>query len=249
MTATPMSTRSRRARVVGAAAVLLAMGAGLAACSSSSTVGSPSSGEGSKSATQILTDAKNATAGANSVRISGTVTSGGKATTLDVVAGRHGGGGTIGVEGATLHVVVAGGTIYLKADAATWTKLTGSQTIGQLFGGRWLKTSASSADFSEFGKLVSPSGIVSQFKPKGTVHKGEQTTTARGQAAITLKDSAGNRGTLYVATTGKPYILQITGGSSADHGTITFDDYNTATVPPAPSGAIDLNKLEQQGTT
>lgn len=56
--------------------------------------------------------------------------------------------------------------------------------------------------------------------------------------------AGGNQGTLYVASTGKPYIIGVRGGDAAS-GMVTFSQYGTAQVPSPPSGAVDLSQLQQ----
>ncbi len=72
------------------------------------------------------------------------------------------------------------------------------------------------------------------------------TTSFHGAPAIPLRDQGAKDGALYVAATGRPYILGlVTGGQ--DSGTILFSDWNTAKVPAAPSGAINIDALEAAG--
>jgi hypothetical protein len=46
-----------------------------------------------------------------------------------------------------------------------------------------------------------------------------------------------------VATSGKPYPLQIAKGGS-ESGTITFSDWNKPVTITAPSNAVDLSELK-----
>jgi hypothetical protein len=183
------------------------------------------------------------------VHVNGRGTSGGTSLTIDAVLGHGRGGGTVTANGATFDTVLDGGEIYLKADAPSWSKvLNGETAIASLLAGKWLKTTASNPDFSDFTSLLDISKFVSSLQPSGTIMK-ESPRTVDGVSVIPLKDNGPNGGSLYAATEGTPYIVAIAGGTSGDHGTIHFDHYNSATLPAAPSGAVDLNALQNQTPT
>jgi hypothetical protein len=260
----------QKGRVIRAGGVVVAAGLVLAACSSGTKSGSAASqttstsrpaatststaappaadnGEAAKSADEILADAQRATSGASTVHVSGSGASSGTALTIDAVLGHGRGGGTVSVNGATFDTVLDAQEIYLKADAASWSKvLNGNAAVASLLSDKWLKTTASNQDFSDFVSLLDISKFVSSLQPSGTVTK-EPPTTLRGVPVIPLKDNGPDGGVLYVAGHGPPYIVAITGGASGDTGTIHFDQYNSATLPPPPAGAVDLNALANQG--
>jgi hypothetical protein len=65
------------------------------------------------------------------------------------------------------------------------------------------------------------------------------------QQAIAVTDSSKN-GTLYVATTGKPYPIEISKGGS-ESGKITFDRWNQPVAITAPANSVDLAELKAAG--
>jgi hypothetical protein len=206
-----------------------------------------SSGEAAKTAQQILVDARVATTSATSVRVAGSVGQGASATTLNVVAGHSEGGGLIGVGGATFNVIIHATKVYLKADEATWTKEANAAVAG-LLANRWLQTTTADKDFANFVQLLEvPSLTKGLLSPSGQVVKGKM-TTYNGTPAIPLVDKGKSGGTLYVAATGSPYVLGLV-GSASNPGSIRFTQYNTVKVPAAPSGAVNLNQLENGGST
>ena len=75
----------------------------------------------------------------------------------------------------------------------------------------------------------------------GKLAKGK-TTTIHGQQAIAVSDTT-NGGTLYVATTGKPYPLEISKTGSSG-GQITFDHFNQPVSLTPPANAIDISQLK-----
>ena len=60
-----------------------------------------------------------------------------------------------------------------------------------------------------------------------------------------LKDTT-KGGTLYVAATGKPFPLQIT-KEGKESGKVTFSRWDQPVTLTAPSGAIDISKLQNGG--
>ena len=210
--------------------------------------GASRNGEAAKPPETILADAVAATSGASTARIAGSLVDNGQQITLDIVSD-HGtaGGGTMVSNGAKFDLVVASPYVYLKADAKTWSKLAGNKAAGQIFAGKWLQTSADNPQFASFTKLFDLGALTQQItKSPGTVTKGKP-TSYHGKQAIPLRSSSGgDSGILYVAGTGKPYVLGLVGTGKTNPGELRFSSYDTAKVPTAPAGAIDLDQLEQQ---
>jgi hypothetical protein len=204
--------------------------------------GKSSNGEEKKAATQVFADAKAAVLQASSFHVSGQTGEGTAALSLDVSLSSTRGGGRITVQGATLQLVASGRELYLKADANSWQKLSVKPAASQLLANRWIKVPTTNADFSELAALLDSSKFMKNLTAEGRVTK-HAVTKIDGNRAIPLVDSRG--GTLYVAATGPAYILKIvdTGKSSGGPGTVTFDHYGDATVPPVPTGAVDFGTL------
>jgi hypothetical protein len=111
-----------------------------------------------------------------------------------------------------------------------------------LLGGKWLQTSKDNKDFGSLAQLFNLANLVRAIQPQGSVHKGSITDVG-GQSVIALTDSSGN-GTLYVATSGPPYVIEIV-SRSGESGTIKFNQYQSATPPTVPTGAVNLDQLQK----
>lgn len=201
--------------------------------------GASDNGESAKPAPTVLADAKAASAAAGSVHLSGSLHQGGHSLALDEVAGSGGGGGTVTEGGATLRVVVRGSTIYLFGDEASWAALT-SPAVAKVVAGRWLRTTTANQSFASLAELFSVSALVRSFTPSGQLARGA-TTTFAGQRAVPLLDRGSDGGTMYVAATGKPYILGLSGAGAQGH--ITFDRYGASSLPAPPATSTDLSSL------
>lgn len=220
-------------------AVLLAGCGGSSSASSSSS--SSSNGLAGKSATQIFEATKAAASQAGSVHIVGSIVSSGKpiGLNMELLRGR-GGKGTISEEGFSIDLIQTSSTVYINGSQAFYRHVAGA-TAAQLLQGKWLKAPADSGELAslssltDFGKLIG-----SALAHSGTLSKGA-TTTIEGQPAIALNDS--KKGTLYVATTGKPYPLEIAKHGS-ESGKVLFSGWDKPVALKAPAGAIDINKLQ-----
>jgi len=191
---------------------------------------------------QIIKDARAATIAAKSLHYSGRLVSGGSAISLNLNVTPLRSGGSITENGATLLFVGAGSEVYLRASGASWTKLTGDAADGQLLANRWIKAPSSNSDFASFAQLTNLSTLFGSVQGTGVLTK-HGTTKINGQKAVVITSSKG--GTLYVADSGKPYILRLTQpkGSSDGSGEIDFDHYGSAHPPSVPTGAIDFTQL------
>jgi hypothetical protein len=208
----------------------------LTGCSSSSST----NGEASKSAHQIFSDSERATESVSSVHVSGRFTSGSDKVSLDFVDSSGRSGGTISDKGATFQIILSRKTVYIKGSQATMTKLAG-QAAGQLLGGKWLQTTTTDKNFGDFAEIFNLPDLIKHVQPTGTLHK-DSATNVNGQSVVGLTDTS-RKGTLYVATTGRPYMVELV-GPPKEPGTITFDHYGTAKRPAIPKGAVNLDQLE-----
>jgi hypothetical protein len=218
----------------------VAAGCGSSSSSHSGTGGASSNGVAAKSPQQILAATEAATNAAQSVHLAGSTVTNGQPVQLDLNLGVGKGSGTFSQNGLTVQLVTLGSDIYLKASGAFWQKFAGT-AAAQLLAGKWLKAPASNtslagiAQLTDFHKLLSTT-----LSQHGTLSKGA-TSTVNGQQVVAVKDTT-QSGTLYVATTGTPYPIEIAKSGSAG-GHLTFDRWNQPVSVSAPVGAIDLSQL------
>lgn len=218
---------------------MLAAGA-VAACGSSTPAGN---GVAAKSATQILTASSNAIQTAMSVHVSGQLNSGGKSIKLDLtIASGKGAKGNLSQNGLSFQLIAVGQSVYINGSPGFWQQFGGT-AAATLLQGKWLKASSSSPSFASLGSLTNlktfAAGLLTGH---GTLTKGS-TSTVNGQKVIALKDTAKDS-VLYVATTGKPYPIEIAKGSNnAQH--VDFGQYNASVSLTAPAKSIDLSQLHK----
>jgi hypothetical protein len=194
--------------------------------------------EQGKNASQVVVDSETAMKDVKSFEVVGTVGGKGTASSFTLNLSGTGGGGEISVPGANLEIVVAGGTVYVKANEASWLKLTGSQTTAQTVANHWIKAPASNSDFSNFADLTISRDFVTEFFPGAGAHMSEQSgsVTVHSKKTIVLTDPAGD--SLYVAALGAPYMLYIQGKNLED--LLTFSHFGDAQLPAVPKNATAL---------
>jgi hypothetical protein len=211
-------------------------------CGSSSSSGN---GVASKSPADILAASKAAADSASSVHVAGTLASNGTPITLNLsLASGQGGRGQISEGSLSFELIVVGNTIYIKGSPAFYSHFGGT-AAAQLFQGKWLKAPISSGELGSLAALTNFGKLLDQtLASHGTLAKGP-TSTVAGAPVIELHDTSHN-GSLFIATSGKPYPIQIVKHGS-ETGHVTFTDWNRPVSLSPPSGAIDLSQLQHAG--
>lgn len=204
-------------------------------------------GVASQPPTAILQAANAAITASRSVDVSGVVRNRGQVITLhlDLVPGT-GGEGSMSVERMGFRIIVMGRNVYFKAGPAFWRHFGGGAAAA-LLKGRWLEAPAGSDGFRGFDELATAHTFFQKLLiTGGKTFVKTATTTVDGVQVVGLHDTT-HGGTLYVATEGKPYPIEITKPGS-DGGHIRFSGFNKHVTITAPAGAINLSQLTASGT-
>ena len=171
-----------------------------------------------------------------SVHAAGAVVSGGKHIALDLhLVDGVGGRGRITLNGLTFQLVGLGRYAYMQAPPQVWQKAGAPAAAARLLQGRWLR-SRTTGQFASIAQLTDIHRLFAQLlTPHGTLGTGAVRTVA-GRKVVAVTSG---HGTLYVATTGKPYPIALS-QSGSDGGRITFDRFNEAFSVTAPANTINL---------
>jgi hypothetical protein len=211
----------------------------IAACGSSSPSGN---GVAAKSPSAILSSATTAIQGAKSVHVSGALSDGGQSIKLDLnILSGQGAKGSMSQNGLSFQLIASGKYVYINGSPAFWKKF-GGVAAATLFQGKWLKAPANSSSFASLSSLTNLHSLAQALLTgHGTLSKGS-TTTVNGQKVIAVTDST-KSSKLYVATTGKPYPIEIAKtGSGSQH--VDFDNYNAPVSLTPPAKSIDISQLQ-----
>ncbi|MFF3790825.1 hypothetical protein ACFYXW_12220 [Streptomyces sp. NPDC001981] len=216
------------------------------------------------SAQQIADRSSDALRGARSMHLSTRTASadGSAPTTLDLIVDRAGNcTGSVGLGGkqGSVRIVKRGDTVWVRPDAQFWKNRdprVGS-ALASILAGRYMKGSASdprlsslsgACDLATFQKVVSENAK----SDKGTLTKGEKTTLAGAPVVPLVRTWHGQKVTMYVAATGKPYPLRIdvTGGSPKADATVGFSAFDkpVPTTTPPPDETVGINVQETRAT-
>jgi hypothetical protein len=216
---------------------LILLAAALAGCGSSSS----GNGVAAKTPTEILAATKLAAGAGTSVHVSGSIVSRGVPITLDVdiLAGK-GVRGRLSQNGLNYELIETGGTAYIKGSPAVYSHVGGA-AAAQLLQGKWLKAPTTRPEFAPLASLTDLRQLVdTTLGSHGALAKGGR-ATVNGQKAVGVSDTS-KRETIYVATTGKPYPIEVT-KAGAGGGKIVFDRWDEPVTLAAPASAIDIPQL------
>lgn len=213
--------RRTRSGALGILAVSLAV----AGCG-----GSSSNGVASRPPAQILQTTIAAMKAAKSVHLGGTIIQSGKTINVDMTIYSNGDvAGTFSENGPSVGIVKIGSTDYVKTTGSFYQSQGVSSQIAGLMANKWIEIPDSSVGLGTSFSLL---GLANSITKNHTTVTGGKTSTVNGQPVVSVI-SPGN-GTLYVATTGTAYPVEITRGST---GTVTFTKWDQAKIPTAPAGA------------
>ena len=201
-------------------------------------------GVASKTPTQIVASAKALADAASTVHVSGSILSSRSPITLDLLlASGKGGRGRLSENGLSFELIELYGTVYIKGSPAFYRSHRGPAAT-QLLQGKWLKAPASTGSLASLSSLTNLRPLVDAVLSGHRALTKGTSTTVNGQKVIGLTDSS-KGGTLYVATTGPPYPIEITStpSSGAGSGRVLFDHWNSPVTLTAPANAIDITQL------
>ena len=146
--------------------------------------------------------------------------------------------------GSRFELIVVDGTVYIKGSPAFYSHFGGS-AAAQLFRGKWLKAPVTGGELASLASLTNLGKLLEQtLSSNGALVRGA-TTTVASQPVVELRDTAHN-GSLYVATTGQPYPIEIV-KRGAETGHVSFTRWNQPVTLAAPADAIDLSQLQHSG--
>ncbi|MFI4972285.1 MAG: hypothetical protein ACHP7H_06375, partial [Hyphomicrobiales bacterium] len=174
---------------------------------------------------------------ATSVHVAGKSSQGPLSITLNLDMASNGGRGQISLVGLSFELIRVGNVLYLKGNSAFFKRLGVAVHVPQ---GMWLKAPANSGQMAQLAAFTDLSGELNRLLSRtGPTTKGAS-TTVNGQKAIELKESAKLfSGSLYIATTGKPYPIKIV-KHGRESGQTTFSGWDGPVSLSAPPNAIAI---------
>jgi hypothetical protein len=218
----------------GAASAVLIAGL-IAGCGGGSGSGN---GVAAKAPNAIVQEANSAITSASSVHVTGSISNNSTPLTLDLslVSGK-GGSGVLSEGGLRFRVIDVAQNVYIQGTSAFWAHFAGAAAARKL-DGQWLRAPAS-GQFAPIAALTNQQLLFGKVLLSHGRLKKVGTTTLNGREVVGVQDSTAG-GTLYVATTGKPYPVEVVKRGS---GRIVFDRINQPVALNPPAHFRDLAQL------
>ncbi|WP_156725915.1 hypothetical protein [Streptomyces apocyni] len=221
----PQGRSRRRALVSAVCAGLVAGITGLAGCSSPPPPPDPDKGTngiGKLSATKIQSRSLKAAAAADSVRLSGSLVSKGQTYKLEMALTGDGGSGEVTSQDRMFHLLRIGKQLFLKADAAFWTRggedgKSGGAGVSDKLDGKYVKVPQGDPAYQQLSGFTDKDKLLKGLLTlHGKLATGERSEVA-GQRAIRISGDAGAGGTLAVSLEGTPYplLMERAGGAGS----------------------------------
>jgi hypothetical protein len=195
------------------------------------------------SAASLISGMKTSIQHATSVRMTGTVTTGGQTLRLDLSMTKAGEmSGQIAAGQAAFTVLTTGGKSYIKVTASFLKYAKVPAAACAVMCDKYLLATGSlqSGLTGSISWSQMLDGSSKQINANNMTNTGK--VTVNGQPAWALRSTDGGVG--YVAAQGTPYLLRIS-APKGQTGQIDFSEWNSVTIPPPPpaSQVVDINKL------
>ncbi|MFI7272510.1 hypothetical protein [Streptomyces sp. NPDC049879] len=227
----------RRSRREGARTLLcaLALGAALAACGGEDP-DAGTNGLGKLDAPEIEERARAAAAGAASVRLAGTVISGGHEYELDVQLARDGAAGEVASEGGHFQLLRAGEELYISADAAFWQSDAVPEGLesdpAQTLDGKYVLVAPEDPAYEQLVGFTEMDVLLDGLLVLEGEREKDDRAEVDGVETIRVTADGGAGGALDVALIGEPYPLRLERGGGA--GELTLRDWDEPFEPVLP---------------
>jgi hypothetical protein len=181
-----------------------------------------------------------------SVHIHGHIAQGKTGIVLSLLVNGDGeGGGSFTQEGSTIQLKRVGTSLYFNAPTKYWASHANA-TQTKAYGGKWIVVSALDSRFQSFDQFLNAGDLAAAVfqgytKPL-TVSK---PTTLNGHKVVVVSDTATAKGKrssvqMYIAATGRPYVLKIVDQGPSQTTTLVFSSYGKPVAITTPPEPIDL---------
>ena len=209
----------------------------LAGCGASS---SADNGVAAKSGAQILATARSAAERAATVHVAGSILSAGKPISLNMeLVADKGGQGRLTQGDLEIELVGLNKAVYVSGNAAFYDHFAGPGAAERLRGS-WLKQASARGPLQSLAPLTDLRELIDiALAGHGALSRG-QATRIDGRSAVAVTD-LDQGGTLYVAATGIPYPLEITGAGA---GSLVFDGWDEPASINPPASVVNVDQLQ-----
>jgi len=177
------------------------------------------------------------------VRVRGSILSEGEpiSINMELLSGK-GATGEVSARGARLQLARLDGLMYVRGNARLYRRLAGA--AAPVLAGSWLEGSATKGPLATLAPLTDLHSLVDGVLAHHGPLRPAGMASVRGRDAVAVKDTS-NASTLYVASTGIPYPLQITARGRHRRGGVSFEHWNEPVTLAAPEHPINVATLSR----
>lgn len=205
-----------------------------------------------QSADDIVAAAKSEMGDLKTANVSGSVTSDGQQTDIDLQASSEGDcTGTIGVAGGSTELLGVDGATWMKPDEAFWRSTAGdtAEQVIAAVADKWVVIPPEDDSFNTFCDL---DGLLAQLleddEEDGSTYSKNGTEDVDGDEAVKVdnEDPEDGTSTGYVLVDEPHYLVKIEKTDGADTGSITFSEFDEEFDVEAPGDdeVVDLEQLD-----
>lgn len=206
--------------------------------------GSATNGISSKTPTQIRASAIAVAQHAASVHVLANATTGPVKLSVNMRYARNGARGKLSIFDIEIEAVRLGDTLYAKGP--TLDRRIEETFKTKIPPGTWIEGPASNGPLASVGRYTEMTTELPLILSRGTTTGKSTETSVRGQKTIPVELSGKLfTGALYVATTGRPYPIQLV-KRGRETGLTSFTDWNKPVALVRPSPAVELRQLEHK---
>jgi len=155
-----------------------------------------------------------------------------------------GASGEVSVRGMSLQLTRLDGLIYVRGSAPLYRRLAGA--AARTLQGHWLEASATSGPLAALARLTDLHSLIDGVLARHGSLRLVGLASVRGRKAVAVRDTS-NSSTLYVASTGIPYPLQITDAGRRRRGGVAFERWNQPVTLAAPEHPVNVATLSRPG--
>jgi hypothetical protein len=191
----------------------------------------------------LVTAAIAATNAATSVTVNGSGSSSGKSVKIALTVGQKAAFGSLTYSGQTTTLRRLGSAIYAKGTKGFLEQQGLSTSQATVEANKWFRIPTSDAtDYHDLDQFLTVTGLLSGLVPSatGATVSGTKKATLHGQAVEVVSGTfSGQKGQIYIASHGKPFLLKVVQAEGASGGgTINLSNYDKSVQTSAPKGAV-----------
>jgi len=203
-----------------------------------------------QSGEQIADASKKAMGDLGAVKVSGTVTTGGKDVTVDVQTNDQGDcTGSIGTGDGVAELLGVDGDLWFKPDEAFWRASAGDSAdqILAAVGDKWVVAPSSGEGFDQFCDIDDLLGELIKSEDDGATYTKLDTQDVEGDEAVPVEqEDDDGKSVGYVLVDEPHYLVKVEKTEGEDTGKVTFSafDEDFDVEAPATDDIADLGNLQ-----